>query len=186
MSKKRPYYALHQILTGQYTRGLEFYTVDGIEYKGPYHKLPNGQFFTGFVPHESSIELFHLDTKIASSTDYRKLTKIETGKYVDPVYVLPSPTDNMYNEGFFYRYFVQQRNNPNSTIIEIDKEQFDSCNRTNGPGINENIWKKFRIQWIIRGDGITVSDLNRNILYTANNSFPGIIKYLTNLIEFLR
>lgn len=186
MSKARPYFALHQIDTGLYTRGKEYYSKDGVEYIGPYHKLPNGMIFTGFVPTDRSTELFLLSNQIVASTEYRTLTKIATGKYIEPIYSAPRPSDDDYSNGFIFRYFVQKRNDPAGSIIEIDKEQYDGINRSNGPGINENVWRKLTIAWYIRGDGNSVAALNSNTLHKAAVNFYGLIQYVKNTIEFLK
>ena len=55
---KKPYYNLHQIISGQFTTGNEFITGDGSDYVGEYHILPNGSRYTGSIPSEQSVQLF--------------------------------------------------------------------------------------------------------------------------------
>lgn len=183
-TRKRPYYALHQIETGKYTKGGELFREDGTPYVGPYHILPNGWYYSGFVPLSDSIELFESKPSDADPI-YTRLTKVETGNYLEPVYVRPKPEAEDYNNGYMNRYFVQKRNNPISSIVEISKDQFDSVNRTNGPGINAYLWRRIEIPWRIRGKSINeVSDINLSVVKDASKKFIGIGKYLINLIEF--
>ena len=185
MSVRRPYYAIHQILTGQYTSGGEYYRESGEVYRGPYHVLPNEQVFTGFVPNRNSEELFVLSAQLVQESQYRKITKIKTGKYLSPRFYFPQLSEEEINQGFFVRYFVQQKNSPRSTIVEIDEDQFNGVNLVNGPGINGALWRKTSLQWLTRAtDADTLATLNANTLFYSEQIFPGITQYLSNLIEF--
>ena len=146
----KPYYNLHQITTGKYTLGYEFVFSNGEDYTGPYHILPNGQFFTGFQPEANSEELFK--KRITATQDlltYNKITQGEINKYVPPIAFQPNPTPKDYDTGKIQRFFVQKRNSPLNTIMEIDSEQFNSVNVKNNPGINGVIYNSVIIEWVI-------------------------------------
>lgn len=185
MPLKRPYYALHQIDTGKYTVGAEYYRQDGKIYVGPYHVLPNEQVFTGFVPRSDSKEIFILNGQFEEASVYRGLTSIKVGKYTSPVYHLPIPTDEDKNNGYITRYFVQQRNNPRSTITEIDVEQYNAVNKLNAPGINGGIWRKVKFDWRISGDIDYIIEINKRTVGSLSNTFKGLNKYLSNYIELI-
>lgn len=185
MALKKPYYALHQIETGKYTSGGEYYKQNGVIYVGPYHILPNGQVYTGFTPFVGSEELFVLSNQLVQESQYRRITKVKTGNYSSPTFYYAFPTDNDKRNGFFIRYFVQQKNQPRSTIVEVDEDQYNSTNIINGPGINGNIWRRLKINWVIKGDIDVVIQLNQNTLELVEPRFPGIKSHLSNLIEFV-
>jgi hypothetical protein len=180
MPLKRPYYALHQIDTGKYTSGGEFYKqVEGggtVEYVGPYHVLPNRQTYSGFTPSQSSVELFRLSELVDPSQlgPYGTLTKVKTGKYISPKYTRPTITDENRTNGFIKRYFVQQKNTPSTTIVEIDIDQYNSG----------RLWRKISLNWIISGEIQAVENVNKLTVFRLNLSFPGLDTYITNYTEF--
>ena len=47
---------LENILMGM---GVKHYRKDGTEFKGKYHKMPNGQLHSGATHSKSSVRLFH-------------------------------------------------------------------------------------------------------------------------------
>ena len=152
---QKPYYADHQILTGQYTSGNEYHDIHGNDYIGGYHVLPNGQIFTEFRNTDNSIELFKKLFNITDSVKrYNQINAISSLKYVFPISKLIKPNLDDYTAGFYYRYFVQKRNNPLITIMEIDFDQFSSINTRNQIGINGLIWNSVSVNWKISGANI--------------------------------
>ena len=188
MAIQTPYYNLHQIITGQYTEGNEFVYGDGTDYIGMYYVIPTGQRFSGPRPERDSKELFV--KRINQTNDsliYNKINEINSPSYSSPVLIEPIPTQNDYNRGFMQRFFVQKRNSPVNTIIEIDSEQYNKINTTNKPGINGVIWNKLRFDWKI--SKIPQADaeyINRLTLIKAEIAFPYIGRYITNVSEFYR
>jgi hypothetical protein len=185
---QRPYYNLHQITTGQYSEGGEFILSSGEIYTGAYHILPTGQKFTEFVPTQKSVELFEL--RLIPNMDmltYNKVMDLETNKYVVPFPIQPAPNQNDYKRGKIERFFVQKRNNPLYTILEIDSQQYNSINTQNRPGINGTLWNKLKIVWII--SKIPIEDAkyqNTQTLQIASRNFGGIGNYITNALEFYK
>lgn len=185
MAINQPYYAQHQILTGQYTPGEELVLANGSNYVGGYHILPNGHYFTGFNPSEKSVELFEKRNDwSADVTTYNRIKQIVTMNYVQPTPYLSIPTLDDYNDGYLYRYFVQKRNNPLVTIMEIDVNQFNAINTKNQPGLNGTIWNSAVIKWKLTGSNILEFNLREleqaEILY----KFRGLRAILTNLKEY--
>lgn len=186
MSRKRPYFPLHRITTGKYSKGGEYVLENGTEYIGPYHILPNGWVYTGFIPHSKSTDLYNINTILNHDSKYLELTDIKTNNYISPKYITPNPSLEDYNNGFFIRYFVQKRANPINSILEIDHDQATSINKINGPGINGTIWNSVHFNWLIRGTMQTIITGNQMTLYTAERQFKGISNYIKNLIEFIK
>jgi len=185
---RQPHYNLHQILLGQYTSGGEFVIESGEEYVGGYHVLPNGQRFSEFRPTDKSVELF--EKRINPTQDilrYNQITGNQINKYVPPISYQPLPTVEEYKKGHFDRFFVQKRNSPLNTIIEIDGQQFNQVNTLNNPGINGVLWNRLQINWKI--SKIPSEDayyLNRYALQVSTPKFPGIGEFLPNPLEFYK
>jgi hypothetical protein len=188
MPVSRPYFGLHQIITGLYTNGGEFILADGRDYVGPFHILPTGQRFSDFRPKPGSVELF--ERRIEATDDsllYNSLTGRGAGKHVNPVTHNPQPTPQQYRTGKMERFFVQKRNSPLNTIVEINAEQYNQINKENRPGINGVLWNKIMILWRI--STIPAEDaavLNRRTLQETEDKFPGIGLYLSDILEFYK
>lgn len=185
MALFKPYYNLHQITTGLYARAGELVDSTFTDYEGLYHKLPNGQLFSGEVPSQTSVELFV--KKFDVSTDvqtYNKIRQVQDSHYISPVPYNPIPNSQQRLQGKMVRFFVQKRNNPLNSITEIDVDQYYSINSANRPGINEVIWTKCFVNWTIAGDTSLVIQLNTNEIVRTQTTFQGLQTYLTNLLEF--
>jgi hypothetical protein len=183
---QQPYYNTHQILTGQYTDGDEFVLSTGEEFVGGYHVLPTGQRFSEFRPTNKSVELF--EKKMNPTQDilrYNQITGNQINKYVPPISYQPIPTTDDYKKGKFDRFFVQKRNSPLNTIVEIDGTQFNQVNVLNNPGINGVLWNRLQINWKI--GKIPKEDayyLNQYVLQVSTPNFPGIGDFVQNPLEF--
>lgn len=188
MPISNPYYNLHQLTLGQYTDGNEFVTDDGADYIGLYHIIPTGKRFSGARPEPTSVEL--LVKRLLQTNDskvYNKITNSDYPNYVNPILLTPNPSTDDFKVGQIERYFVQKRNNPRTTIIEINSNQFNKINTTNKPGINGIIWNKLLINWKI--SKIPIDDakfINYLTLVKAENKFPYISQYLTNTLEYYK
>ncbi len=184
----QPYFNLHQIKTGLYTSGDEFVLRDGSLYVGSYHILPTGQLFTGFQPEPTSVEIF--EKRLNPTQDilrYNQITGNEINRYVPPISYSPSPTMDDYKKGKIQRFFVQKRNSPLNTILEIDSQQYNQINVQNNPGINGIIYNSLLFDWII--SKIPKDDafyLNQLTLQKNTLNFPYIGLFVTNPLEFYR
>lgn len=184
----RPHYNLHQIITGKFTSGDEFVYQNGEIYIGSYHILPTGQFFTGPRPEPYSIEIF--EKRLNPTNDiitYNEITGNAVNKYVTPTSIQPQLTLDDYKRGKIQRFFVQKRNSPDNTIIEIDSTQYNSINTINNPGINGVTWNKLLIEWrISKIPKEDVYYLNLLQIQQSERNFPGIGRFLVNPLEFYR
>lgn len=120
----------------KYVKGLlaqkgQFMLPNGKPYEGLYHKLYNGQTFTGTAPNVDAIEIFADDSEPhLPEAEYRdKLVSEE---------VFPNPED--YDKGYFLRYFI--RDTRNGKIIEVKKE-------TSKRKLKEKYLKGVTIKWIL-------------------------------------
>lgn len=187
MPLPRPHYNLHQITTGLYARPGQLVDSTFNDYEGLYHKLPNGQMFSGERPSNNSIELFTKRFDISPDVQtYNSIRQIKASKYISPVPYTPVPNSIEIQNGKMLRYFVQKRNNPLNSIVEVDIDQYNSVNPSNNPGINEVIWVKTYLTWTIAGNREMAIQLNTNEVIAAQLTFPGLQSYLSNLLELYR
>lgn len=180
---QKPYFAQHQIVTSQYTDGSEYTLENGDTYIGLYHILPTGQRFTEATQVDKSELLIPKRLELSESAKtYNKNTSFKTFNYVLPVSYFPSLNLRNLQEGSFQRYFVQKRNNPIGTIMEIDYEQYQSINSINQVGINGNIYNKCELTWRISGPD--VEKWNMYSISLAERNFPFLKTFLSNNLEF--
>jgi len=170
------------------TSGGEFVIKDGSEYIGAFHILPTNQKFSGARPEKGSVELFELRLNpTADILRYNQITGNEINRYNPPVSFSPYPTSDDYKRNKIERFFVQKRNSPLNTIVEIDQPQFASVNVQNNPGINGIIWNKVRLDWIISKIPINDAEyLNGREIQKNLINFPHLDLILTNTLEFYR
>lgn len=188
MSIQTPYYNFHQIVVGLYTDGNEFVLPDGSDYIGLYHKLPNQQVFTGARPELNSLRL--LEKRIEQTPDgllYNNVKQITYPNYVVPRLTVPSVSSDDYMKGNISRFFVQKRNSPKNSIMEIDYIQYNTINTTNKPGINGIIYNKLKLNWIVSkippNDAAYINELT---LIKSEQTFPFIRTYLSDFLEYYR
>lgn len=179
------YFSLHSIVTAQYTNGNELITSNGKDYVGMYHILPNGEMWTEEKPEKRSVILSKKQHEWSPSVvTYNSINGITANNYISPQNVQPIITMDDYKIGYIYRFFVQRRNNPYTTIHEIDNEQYSSINVQNNIGINGNTWNYIMIKWYITGK--SASAINRRTVFNHMGDFPGFGSYMTNYIEFVK
>ena len=99
----------------------------------------------------------------------------------------PDPNEDDYKDGFIYRYFAKQKNNPYSQIIEINDKAYRSSGSTNS-GIDGSHYDVVRVQWTISGTLSEVKRTNTKIADYIEARYPkmiGLKDYLySNLQRF--
>jgi hypothetical protein len=173
-----------------YTDGQEFVTLSSREeYIGFYHVYPNGSVYSErSYDVYKSVELLEVSTAYFNDPNNKRYTdikKVKYDNYITPVYYSPTPTADDYRVGILNRYIVQKRNEP-YIIIEVSKEQINTLNIVNTRGIDGNLYVGKRIEWCITGNREDVIKSNLRILTNAEDTIPGISKYLSDLTEFFK
>ena len=202
--KTKPIYTpIFRQKLGLYTEGKEWMIEEtSEEYIGLYHTYPNGSVYTGpewsnksqlliayatqtqpsaLIAEDGNIS--DADAESKNNSIYFKLTGTRFNQYYSPPFYYPEPTEEMYNVGYMSRFFVQKINEPGQ-ITEVNPEEFDRTNTKNQPGIDQNLYKKLKIEWTIEGPVKDVRIANQKVLSFNETSFPGIINYLSDLDEF--
>jgi len=188
MAITKPYYPPHQISPGKYTPGGEFVLPDGAEYIGPYHILQNGWVYTEFKPSVNGKRLYPLNVTLSEDVrQYNRIKQMNVSQYMSPIPYTVIPTMEDYVRGEIYRYFVQKRNNPSRTIIEIDLPQYMSINTKGLPGINGVMYNSLVVPWVIsKVEKQSAYQVNLQKIIKAESDFIGIGLYLRDATEFYK
>ena len=145
------YIPKNKIQTDVYTRGGEYVFLSTKEpYIGYYHKLYNGEIYTGKTPNSTNIEQLIIKSE----------NSVNDHSSPSPIYssLLPTPQD--YQNGEFVRYFVCRINQP--FFIEIDKTTFNRYKQKD-PTISWKLYKPFSLFWVLTGDINQVAQTNKNV-----------------------
>ena len=177
------------------TSGGEWMTLDGVEYKGYYHKI-GYKYFTGVEENDFSEELITYN----SDPNYVEYVNLHNfyllNEYNDPIVYYPILKDIHYKKGVFSRYFIKKRNDEFYRIIEINDTQFAALNRGDS-GINEKYYFGIKLEWKINGpkndvyknNNIViygVEDTNRRTLNLKEAQMKGIKSTLRDLTQYAR
>jgi hypothetical protein len=186
MATLEPFYPSHKIESGKYTPGGEliFDDIIQMDYIGLYHILPNGEYWSGSSPKSNSVKLKLKRMIVAPDVNqYNKIKGRAPASYSSPITYYPIVTQSDYEAGYVMRYFVQKRNNPYTTIQEIDGSQFNTLNNRNRPGLSSLLWNGVEIEWALKG--IHAAQLNlQRIQRAENDGFLNLSNYLRNPLEF--
>lgn len=173
---------------GEYVFGRELKP-----YRGYYHKLPSGLFFSGKNPsspnkfqifpstipiptRSSTSPSFSVISVTDATSDYIRIKSINTSDKEVPLSYYSFPSLDDINFGVYDRYFSYQINT--KSIIEIDKETYDSLPNVSNPssGFSDKyvheMYNAFTIPWTITGEEETIFQTNLNavkIVQQRNN-----------------
>ena len=178
------YYPKSQITNGLITLGGQWMEENGTEYKGPYHTYTDGNVYTGSIFNKESVKLIPWKPQSDSDKIYKKIVNVAVDKYIAPRYYIPQPTDEDFDRGWIDRYFVFKRNEPVTSIIEVDKKQYNDVSMNNKKKIDGYLHNKYSIRWKIIGTTEEIKKVNRDKIFSGKLKAPGLPTYLTNLLEF--
>ena len=161
-----------------YTFGNELMYINGVEYKGLYHKASETEIYTEPVYNNITSKKLVAFQDIASSKyKYQKLNSIKT-KYDTitsaPVIITTSDIENK----FILRYFFKKINE--LSIIESTKKSYDDWTSAK---IDPNMYIGIQIKWFIAGVIADVSKFNLNSI-RAQKTMPTLIQHLTDPLQY--
>ena len=167
----------------QSTRVGELLYIDNRSpYIGNYIETRDGKYYAGVSPTKLGIELVKPEKSdlpfgktrnvkmfnILNQTKYNKLKKYQR---VIPTKTFPKPKD--YDKGEMERFFCQKSNDP-KTIMEIDKETYDSL--TSNKDHDANLYQAGALNWSLRGNvrqtNKTTLDIIRSVVPYIHQCFP--------------
>tara|TARA_R110001592_G_scaffold10323_1_gene53766 strand:- start:533 stop:1438 length:906 start_codon:yes stop_codon:yes gene_type:complete len=210
-----PYYPLSQIKTNLYTNGKEFILIINNQiYKGPYHKLSTGKFYTESIPNNNSLEITPINFEEVllqgkPSNDVLDIPEIPNLKSISIAndQLTPSFSNTLYtplspilrsipssyypvlsqeqkDNGQFIRYFTKKTNE--LKYIEIDKLTYNALKSKNS-GIAFDLYEPTLITWRIKGDKTEIFNSNKRAVSTKEQQlkWPGFSKYFKDkFIQF--
>ena len=189
--KRRIFYPESEQILGLFTTGKEWMFRDSQkEYKGPYHRFTDGIVMTGASPMGKRSKYLMpykevSEESVKATEYYRLVTTIKVDKFKAPQYYYPILTPNDISVGYVERYFVQKKSNPTAYgVTEVDKKQFDNVSLVNKPAINGKTHHKFSLRWKLLGTKKEIEDTNRKTLLNLDQTYKGILQYLSILTEF--
>lgn len=194
VARPKIYYPPSYIITNLRTIGNEYMYLNGVEYTGYYHKYLDGMVMTGAIYDINTSEYLIPYKNLKSNFVYDSLVDINLENYRAPMYKFPKPSPSDYEYGSFKRYFLRRVNDVNSSIIEVDYNQFNSWNSSST--IDKNLYIGLEINWKLTGQihdykeneilipGV-LSTNNRTII-TESANYKGLDKILKNPIEFYK
>ena len=93
---------------------------------------------------------------------YTNIKDIERNrKILIPTYILPRPTTQEYQQGYFTRYFCKKSNE--FVYLEIDKDTYDKL-KNKDPKILYQLYVPFTLKWQLAGDKEKVYNTNKNMI----------------------
>jgi hypothetical protein len=191
MSRQKLYYTAAEIETGLYTNGGELQSVDGVEYRGQYHRYTTGEYYSGVNwNNKTSKQLVPIPPQI----DPEVILYNTLNPGIKPKYNLIRPipvriTDDNIKSGYVRRFLFCKIND--KQITEVDRAQYDQWQAGD---IDNNIYSAITIKWYITGplESITINgvlqegviDKNNRIRLLLQNTFPAVADYLSNPTQY--
>lgn len=167
------------------TEGSEYYTLEGREYKGYYYI--NSRNNIAYVYDDLNKSTKILVPKHTFNTETVRLRSNHKGGMAAPAHYTPELADYFYSIGNIKRYFIQKRNSPENTIMEIDFTQYSKISSTySSDAIDSKIYKGGYLLWTISGNQDYVRMQNEKQIEELEKELKGIKKYLKNPLQFYR
>lgn len=153
----------------------DFYLLNGEPFYGQYEKSGNKYVTsTGDV----LISKNRLDTEI-----YRARTSMPKSGYTpEPYYINPASFD--YYVGNIQRFFVQKKNNPTGTIVEVSQEHYELNGFSEKVLSAATLYRGIEIEWVISGDAQYCANKNSKSVLDADKIFSGIKEILSDPLQF--
>lgn len=167
------------------TDGLEFYTLDGLEYRGFYYV--DSKTNVAYVYNKDTNTNQILVPRHTFNTETVRLRSKVKGGSMSPKPYIPIISEYDYSVGVISRYFIQKRSSPLNTIMEIDQQQYSKVRRnTSKSFINSNLYRAVSIEWRVAGNRNYVFNTNMRKIEESESEFNGLKNYLKNPLEFYR
>ena len=202
-----------QITPNLYTNGEEFlYVKNNLPYKGYYHKLSTGKFYTGKNPNDTPVEeIFisqpatefvpHLNSRIvglgadpdpstSSPWVVKNYLKSKRKSIYDPQvkfipqYSYPNPTTQDYSNGSFIRYVAKKANQ--NIYTEVNKDEYTQLINKN-PKWDFVMYYPIKLTWTLVGESPEkVAEVNKGSIQTAERKYKitGLLEYFKNYSQF--
>lgn len=173
----KAYYPKSQIQTNLYSNGEYQLVSTKVPYIGSYWKTSKGEYYTGVGPQYTPVEeLEPIQTNSNSNLDRTTSVEVNSAFRNLPPSITPSPAEEDYKAGVFFRHFYRRINQP--VFTEITKEDFDKLVQKN----SQYLWQvtnPFKIPWTLTGEESYVQTTNQNVILTIQQRDPINLRGLT-------
>lgn len=115
----------------------------------------------------------------------------------DPVPRRPEPTEDDYERGYMYRYFLQLKRPEGKPPFEVDRQQFESWQNAE-QGISQSLYRGLEVKWKLAGPkerktndlGYPVRSgvrpTNENLVELYEEDLPGLGDVLDDPLQYWR
>lgn len=160
----------------KYTRGNDFVVeATNGDYVGWYFSTYKNEYYTGKVPSKTSSKLVELD-----GGDQAPVQE----KFVSNIIV---PSSNDYAQGFFTRYFIQDKRN--QAVIEVTKERYTTLKNLPHISTETVIWNLTTpVENINKGPYIYFGSesKNKDAVVEAEKTIKNLNQYIKSYSEFVK
>lgn len=192
MSRKKIYYPEFQITKGLKTDGTVWMLEDGTPYSGYYHKYTTGEVYTESEYDSTKskkllpLNNFTINPEFKTYNDFNiNNNQIKLLEFKQPRYNKRIITDEEREQGWIERYFIKKRNDKNSKVIEVSKDEFETLKKVN-TGLDGFLYKGISLKWKISGIINEVVEINKKSVISKLNEFNGLQFILVDFLEFFQ
>tara|TARA_R110002126_G_scaffold85985_1_gene207707 strand:- start:2644 stop:3258 length:615 start_codon:yes stop_codon:yes gene_type:complete len=185
----KSFYSANEITTNLYTTGLEYMTLNNVEYIGLYHKYATKEVYTQSTWNpRKSVKLIKYKTLDPKIITYNRVSDINLRYKSFKTYNVAITKQNIV-DGFVNRYIIKKSNE--IKFFEVNKKTYEDF--TNNK-IDPTLYNAVKIKWSITGDIDTVRqdtllilgvrDKNTLAITGAEKKLPNLSTYLTNPLQY--
>ena len=159
----------------KYTNGDKFTQPDGTYYSGWYVETFRGEYLSGKVPSSSSKVL--IDTTVSEEFTPKF-------KFTNDIII---HTEKNYSDGYFYRYFIQDKRN--TKLIEVTVEKYNYF-------LKQNYTKEVQVKWILQGPAENINRglyvyfgaaaKNKESIIEAEKTITGLSSIINSYSQFVK
>lgn len=148
MARLKLYYPADEITNNLYTTGMEYMTLEGVEYLGALHRYITNETYTesSWNARLSQKLIAYVDPKTSGDNTYKMLKPGVRVTYSMPYGITPQPTKLDLVAGKMIRYFIKRKNDVN--ILEVNLLQYSNWVSNI---IDKKMYDGVEIKWYISG-----------------------------------
>lgn len=160
--------------------GEELFDYEGKSYAGFVDM--EGEFYYKSIPTTSDRAQLYTKEQLTRAR-YTLNARIPNADFQPEAYV-PDLDDFEYISGLITRYFIQKRNQPITTIMEIGNKHYSQGSFEYGGTFSSSLWRGTHLTWKISGGNEEIEAYNKKEIKRVEKDFPGLSLYLTDLLEY--
>ena len=179
----KSFYSANEITTNLYTTGLEYMTLNNVEYIGLYHKYATKEVYTQSTWNpRKSVKLIKYKALDPTVITYNRVSDINLTYKSFKTYNVAITKQNIV-DGFVNRYIIKKSNE--IKFFEVNEKTYNDYVNKN---IDPALYTAVKIKWSITGEINTVrqdSILIKGVIEKNTLAITGAEKKLPNLSTYL-